>query len=203
MTLSNAATIHPKTGNLVTAKGLLLWNALLQPNKKGKYEFNIAYPKDANLKVLMDAAWEEGMNTSKGNGKIAKAFKAAEKGKWPSSVKSPFKKSAENDKLVAIADEFPVFMAARAKDRPGVVGPDGKAASVEPEMIYPGRWVKGSVQVFAYDNDGNLGITFGLVNVQLLEDGEELVIGGGRVSAESEFEGVGDAAGGDAGSMFG
>lgn len=201
--MSNAATIHPKTGNVVTPKGRLLWNALLAPNKKGKYEFNIAIPKDAVMKVMMDAAWEAGVNSSKGNGKIAKAFKAAEKGKWPSSIKSPFKKTSENDKLEEISGEFPIFLAARAKDRPGVVGPNGKAEGVEPEMIYPGRWVKASMQAFSYDNDGNLGVTFGLVNVQLLEDGDELVIGGGRVGAESEFEGVGEeAAGGDAGGMF-
>lgn len=201
--MSNAATIHPKTGNLVTPKGVLLWNYLFTPNKKGKYEFNIGIPKDANMKVLMDAAWEEGMTTSKGNGKIAKAFKAAEKGKWPSSIKSPFKKSGEYDRLAEIADEYPIYMAARAKERPGVVGLNGKSEGVEPQHAYHGRFCKASLQCFAYDTDGNLGITFGLVNVQLLEDGPELAIGGGKVGAESEFEGVGDdAAGKSAGAMF-
>jgi hypothetical protein len=198
--MSNAATIHPKTGNIVTPKGRLLWNALLTPRKGkngqiGKYEFNIALPKDADLKVMQAEALAAGKD------KLAKAFKDAG-GKWPSSVKNPFKKTAENDKLAEIADDFPVYIAARSKDRPGVVGPNGKAEGVEPEMIYPGRWVKASIQAFGYETDGNKGVTFGLVNVQLLEDDEELVIGGGRVSAESEFEGVGEAGGSDAGGMF-
>jgi hypothetical protein len=199
--MTNAATIHSKTGNLVTPKGRLLWNALLQPrkgkgDKPGKYEFNIAIPKDADIKVLQQAALEAGKE------KFSKAFKDAA-GKWPSSVKNPFKKTADNDKLAEIADEFPIFFAARSKDRPGVVGPNGRAEGVEPEHIYAGRYVKASIQAFAYETDGNKGVTFGLVNVQLLDDADELVIGGGKVSAESEFDGVGeDNAGQSADKMF-
>lgn len=198
--MSNAATIHPKTGNIVTPKGRLLWNSLFQPRKgkngaTGKYEFNIAIPAGADLKVLQDEV------LSVGKEKFPKAFKDAG-GKWPSSVKNPFKKTAENDKLAEIADDFPIFFAARSKDRPGVVGANGKAEGVEPEHVYPGRYVKASIQVFGYETDGNKGVTFGLVNVQLLDDADELVIGGGRVSAESEFEGVGEAAGASAGGMF-
>jgi hypothetical protein len=199
--MTNAATIHPKTGNLVTPKGRLLWNSLFQARKAkngavGKFEFNIALRKGADLKVLQDAVLEAGRE------KFPKLFKDAG-GKWPSSVKSPFKKSADNDKLAEIADEFPTFFAARSKDRPGVVGPNGRAEGVEPEHVYAGRWVKASLQAFAYETDGNKGVTFGLVNVQLLEDGDELVIGGGKVSAESEFEGATEATGGgSADAMF-
>jgi len=197
--VTNAATIHAKTGNIITPKGRLLWSSLFQPRKGmngavGKFEFNIALPKDADIKVLQQAALDAGKE------KFAKAFKDAG-GKWPSGVKSPFKKASENDKLAEIAADFPVFIAARSKDRPGLVGPNGKAEGVEPEMVYPGRWVKASLQAFAYENNGNKGVTFGLVNVQLLEDGEELVIGGGRVSAESEFEGA-DAGGESADALF-
>lgn len=199
--MTNAATIHPKTGNLVTPKGIMLWNSLFTPKKQkggvtGKYEFNIALPAGSDLKVLTDAALEAGRE------KFPKAFKEAA-GKWPSAIKSPFKKTSGNDKLTAIADEFPVFLAARSKDRPGVVGPNGRAEGVEPEQAYAGRWVKASLQCFAYETDGNKGVTFGLVNVQLLDAGEELAIGGGRVSAESEFEDAAEAAGGgSADAMF-
>lgn len=203
MSNDNKAIVHPKTGNLVTPKGRILWNALFVPRKgkkdqAGKFEFNIAIPKGADLKVLFDAAIEAG------NGKFGKAFKDAE-GKWPKSIKSPFKKSSENDKLGDIADEFPLYIAARSKDKPGVVGPNGKAEGVELEHVYPGRWAKASIQAFAYETDGNKGVTFGLVNVQLLDNDDELVIGGGRVSAESEFEaaeGEGAPAGATASDMF-
>jgi hypothetical protein len=196
--MSYDVTINPKTGRIVIT-GRLLWNSLFQPRKAkggkdGKYEANVAIPKAAAIKVLQDAALDAGKD------KFPKLFKDAG-GKWPSGVKSPFKKTGENDKLAELAGDYPMFVAARSKDRPGVVGANGRAEGVEPEHVYAGRWVKISVDAYAYDTDGNKGVTFGLGNVQLLQDDEELVIGGGRVSAESEFEGVGDT-GSDAGGMF-
>ena len=196
----NKAFIHPKSGNLVTPKGRILWNALFTPRKakggkEGKYEFNLLIPKSADIGALKEAALEAGRD------KFAKAFKDAN-GKWPSSIKTPFKKTAENDKLVAALEEagmkvedWPVFFAARSKDRPGVVGPNGKSEGIEPEQVYAGRHAKATLQAFGYDADGNKGVSFGLINVQLLDNDDELVIGGARVSAESEFddaEGAGD-----------
>lgn len=199
MSTENKAFIHPKSGNLVTPKGRILWNSLFEVRKRkvgeGKFEFNLLIPKSADIGAMKEAAIEAGKD------KFAKAFKDAA-GKWPSSIRSPFKKTAENDKLVAgleeaglKAEDWPVFFAARSKDKPGVVGPNGKADGVDAEQVYPGRHAKATLQAFAYENDGNKGVTFGLINVQLLDNDEELVIGGGRVSAESEFdavEGAGD-----------
>lgn len=197
--MSYDVTLNAKT-NRIVLHGRLLWNSVFQPRKGkggsvGKFEANVAIPKGANMKVLQDAVLEAGKE------RFPKLFKDAA-GKWPSSVKSPFKKTADNDKLADIADDFPVFVAARSKDRPGVVGANGRAEGVEPEHVYPGRWVKVSVDTYAYETDGNKGVTLGLGNLQLLEEADELVIGGGRVSAESEFEGVGEATGAPAGKMF-
>lgn len=200
MSTDNKAYIHPKTGNIVTPKGLTLWSSLFTPRKakggkEGKYEYSILVPKAADISVLKEEALTAGKE------KFAKTFKDAN-GKWPSSIKNPFKKTADNDKLVAgleeaglKAEDFPFFFAARSKDKPGVVGPNGKPEGVDQEQVYPGRWSRGTVQAYGYDVDGNKGVTFGLINVQLLDNGDELVIGGGRVSAESEFdavEGAGD-----------
>lgn len=202
MAKDNAAYIHPKTGNIVLPKGRLLWHSLFQTRKgkggkEGKYEFNELIPKEADITVLKEEA------VLAGKDKFAKAFKDAN-GKWPSSIKSPFKRTETNDKLVAALDDaglkvedYPYFLAARSKDKPGVVGPNGKAEGVEPEHVYSGRWVRGTVQAFAYDAEGNKGVSFGLINVQLLDNDDELVVGGGRVSAESEFDAV-DGAGDDA-----
>lgn len=198
----NKAYIHPKTGNLVTPKGRVLWNSLFQPRKakngkEGKYEFNILVPKSADISAMKEAALDAGKD------KFPKAFKDAN-GKWPSSIRNPFKKTSENDKLVGALEEaglkvedWPFFFAARSKDKPGVVGPNGKADGIEPEQVYAGRHAKATVQAFGYDADGNKGVSFGLINVQLLDNDDELVIGGGRVSAESEFDAV-EGAGDDA-----
>lgn len=194
----NKAHVHPKTGNLVTPKGRLLWSNLFAPRKE-KHDCNLLIPKSADITALKEAVFEAGKD------KFAKAFKDGG-GKWPSSLRNPFKKTADNDRLVAAlesadlkVEDFPLFFAARSKDKPGVVGPSGKSDGIEAEQVYPGRWARMSIQAFGYEKDGNKGVTFGLVNVQLLDNDDEFVIGGGRVSAESEFDAV-EVAGDDAAS---
>lgn len=194
------AHIHPKTDNIVWPKGRLLWNSLFTPRKgkqgkPGKHECNVLFPKIATFDVAKDRAIESGKE------KHAKAFREAE-GKWPKSIGTPFKRTADNDKLVAALEEaglkledWPVYVAARSGDKPGVVGPNGKSDGIGPEDVYAGRWARMTTDSYGYDVDGNKGVSFGLKNVQLLDADEELVIGGGRVSAESEFEaapGAGD-----------
>lgn len=189
------AFLHPKTGNIVLPKGRLLWNSLFNPRKgkggkPGKHECNILFPKGVDLGVAKDEA------TNAGKDKFSKEFREAE-GKWPKKIGTPFKRTADNDKLVAAleaadikVDDFPVYVAARSGDKPGVAGPNGKTDGVEPEHVYSGRWARMTVDAYGYDVDGNRGVSFGLKNVQLLDNDDELVVGGGRVSAESEFEAV-------------
>lgn len=195
------AYVHPKTGSLMTAKGRILWHSVFKPRKakgskdEGKYEFNLLFPKAAGHDVLKEAAIEAGKD------KFSKEFKAAG-GKWPQAIKTPFKRTDGNDKLVAALEEaglkvedWPVYFAARSKDKPGVVGPNGKSEGIEEENVYSGRWARMSVDAYGYETGGNKGVTFGLKNIQLLDNDDELVVGGGRVSAESEFEaaeGAGD-----------
>lgn len=200
MASDNKAFIHPKTGNLVSAKGRILWYAVFNPRKgkngkEGKYEFNLLFPKDADHSALKEAAMDAGKD------KHSKAFKDAA-GKWPSSVKTPFKRTADNDKLVAAleaadikVEDFPVFIGARSKDKPGVVGPNGKSEGIDAEQVYSGRWAKMTLDCYGGDFEGNKYVTFGLKNIQLLDNDDEFVVGGGRVSAETEFdavEGAGD-----------
>lgn len=200
----NVAYVHPKTESLVTAKGRILWHSVFKSKKakgapkdaEGKFEFNLLFPKNSDHTALKTAA------TDAGKDKFAKAFKDAA-GKWPSSIRNPFKPTSGNDKLVAALEEaglktedWPVYFGARSKDKPGVVGPDGKSDGVNDEQVYSGRHAKMTMDAYAYDSNGNKGVTFGLKNIQLLDNDDELVVGGGRVSAESEFEAA-DGAGED------
>ncbi len=194
------AFIHPKTGNYVTPDGRLLWNALISPRKgkagkPGKHECNLLFPKGCDFTATKEGALEAGKE------KFPKVFREAD-GKWPKSIGTPFKRTADNDKLVAAleaadmsVEDWPVYVAARSGDKPGVVGPNGKSEGIEAEHIYSGRWAKMTHDIYGYDVDGNKGVSFGLKNVQLLDSADALVVGGGRVSAESEFEaapGAGD-----------
>lgn len=180
----NKATKHDATGNLHTPKCRIAWNSLFTPKAmKGaspdtaKYDITLLIPKTANIDVLKAAAAE-----------VAKE-KFGDKVK---GIRSPFRKTDEKDNLADIAEDFPYYITARSKDRPGIVGPNGKRVD-DPEQVYAGRWAKASIQAFAYDNAGNKGASFGLQNVQLLDHDEPLAIGGSRVAAESEFEAVAGA----------
>lgn len=198
MSNENAAYLHPKTGNVVFPRGRILWNNVFKPRKgrngqEGKYEFNLLFAKDVDLSVAKEAAIEAGKD------KHAKAFRDAA-GKWPKTLLTPFKRTADNDKLVAAleandikVEDFPVYIGMKSKDKPGIVGPNGKAVEEE-DQVYSGRWARATGDFFGYDNESK-GVSCGLKNIQLLDNDDELAIGGGRVSAETEFdavEGAGD-----------
>lgn len=195
MTDMNKAYVSDK-GTLYSCRGRLLWTAIFakrkgKGDKEGKYEVNLLIPKTSDIAALREAVMGAGKD------KFAKAFKDAN-GKWPSSIRSPFRKTAENDKLVDLADEFPIYFAARSKETPpGVVGPNGKSAGVTPEDVYPGRWARITCDAYGYEVDGNKGVSFGVQNVQLLDHADPLEIGGGRVSAESQFDAVEGVSGND------
>jgi hypothetical protein len=178
----NVAYIHEKTGNLMTPKCRMAWSALLAASKMvgddgvAKHDITLLIPKGADIEVLKTAAAE---SATEKFGAKAKSM----------SLRHPFRKTAEKDQLAELAEDFPLYITCRSKDRPGVVGPNGKPVD-DPEQIYPGRWVRASIQAFGYEKKGNKGVSFGLQNVQLLDHDDPLAIGGGRVSAEAEFDAV-------------
>lgn len=186
--MDNKAYIHEKTGNLMTPRCRMVWPSLFTPTAmrgqsadQAKHQITLLIPKDADIAVLRTAATEV----------------ATEKfGKKTSGLRSPFRKTEEKEQLAELAEQFPCYITARSKDRPGIVGPNGKAVD-DPEQVYSGRWARVSVQAFAYDNSGNKGVSFGLQNVQLLDQDEPLNVGGARVSAEAEFDAVEGVAGND------
>lgn len=191
----NKAYVSDK-GTLYSCQGRILWNAIFEKrkgkgDKEGKYEINLLIPKTSDITALREAVMEAGKE------KFSKAFKDAN-GKWPSSIRSPFRKTAENDKIADLADEYPMYFAARSKNEaPGLVGPNGKSAGVTPEDVYPGRWARITCDAYGYEVDGNKGVSFGVQNIQLLGHGDPLEIGGGRVAAESQFDAVEGVSGND------
>ncbi len=195
---ANAPKISEKSGNVIV-EGRLLWNHLFEPRKRRddagepKYEASIAIPASASMAALQEKMLEVATEA------FPKLFKDS-KGKWPASVKTPLKKTSEATQLGDIEDEFTFYVQLRsnAKNKPGVVLQNPKTPGTE-DNFYPGCWVRASFDVFTYDREAK-GISFGLKNVQLLADDEELSIGGAsRVSPESEFEAV---EGGDSNSLF-
>jgi hypothetical protein len=110
-------------------------------------------------------------------------------------LKSAFRNDAE-------AKGYPVgsiYQNVRTEQQPGLVyahaGPDGKPAKVPQDRIredfYAGAQVRASISFFAYDNEGNRGVSAGLNNIQKVGEGTRLA--GARVAAEDDFTALNEA----------
>jgi hypothetical protein len=65
------------------------------------------------------------------------------------------------------------------------IGPDRK------DEFYAGCFARATIRAFAYDKNGNKGVSFALQNVQKLKNGEPF---GSKRKAEDDFEAVAGAA---------
>lgn len=77
-----------------------------------------------------------------------------------------------------------LYVSARTDRKPGIVMADGKTPVCDDEEVYSGCLVKVSGNLFAYEAEGNKGVSFGLNNVQVLKKLDRL---DGRKRADEEF----------------
>jgi hypothetical protein len=78
------------------------------------------------------------------------------------------------------------FINVKCKQKPGLVDKDMQPI-LDPADLYSGCFVRASINLFAFNKNGNKGIGAGLNNIQKLGEGEPL---GGRTRAEDDFEAV-------------
>lgn len=180
-----------KNGRAVTPKGRLAFvqlnEAKIKPNSKPgakpKYGTAILIPKGADIEALKtlvnDKAKEKFGDKLKNDG-------------FKKKLKSPIKKCSDCTNAEGVVysgfddPRFEYCIWPQTTTKPGIV--DAKGANVaEPSEVYSGRWGRLNVHAFSFDVDGNVGISFGLDNVQLLDHDEMM---GGRAKASDEFEPV-------------
>jgi hypothetical protein len=121
---------------------------------------------------------------------IMKAVEAAKQegavkfgGKIPANLKTPLR-DGDIDRPDDPNYEGCYFINANSKDAPQVV--DGKVQPIlDRSEVYSGCYGKVSLNLYAFNVNGNRGIAAGLGNVQKLKDGEPL---GGKSRAEDDFE---------------
>jgi hypothetical protein len=118
-------------------------------------------------------------------------------------LKLPIRETAGIASLASLADEYPYCLRLNAKaydkhgkrrQAPGVVDASTGAVSEadEADSTYNGRWFRASVNPFNWEHKtGGKGVSFGLVNVQLLSHDDPLA--GGKVKASNEFDAIDDA----------
>ena len=75
------------------------------------------------------------------------------------------------------------FINANSATAPGIVDADRNPVLTRSE-VYSGVYGRASINLYAFNSNGNKGIACGLNNLQLIRAGEPL---GGKASAESDF----------------
>ena len=174
---------------------------------KEKYSITMLFPKDGEsllpkvggpgLKELRKALFE-----------AAKEKWGEDKAKWPSNLRNI--NFAEYVSLNG-KDGFPVrdgdaaeweggaghwYIKASSDSQPGIV--DAKLNAVlDKSDVFGGLICRAQISAFAYEPDGNKGVSFGLSNVQILKDDGTCYGGGGQQKPEEVFDAFGDAGAAD------
>ncbi len=148
-----------------------------------KYSISLIIPKSDKatvdrIKAAIQAAYEEGESKLKGNGKSVPALAALKTPLRDGDVERPDDETYKNS----------YFINANSATAPGIVD-----ASRQPILdrgeVYSGVYGRASINLYAFNSNGNKGIACGLNNLQKLRDGEPL---GGRSRAEDDFAGFDD-----------
>lgn len=166
---------------VITPEAMLSYPNLDEPKvPQGQTEpvFSCAlvFAADADLSAMKAAV--KAVGEEKFGDKFAAMVKAGK-------LKLPFRTDGEEKGY----PEGSTFINVKSKQKPGIVsryaGSDGKPMPItNMAEIYAGCFVRASLRAFAYDNNGNRGISFALNNIQKLKDGQRI---DGRMKAEDEF----------------
>lgn len=143
-----------------------------------KYSVSLIIPKSdkvtvEKIKNAIQAAYEEGQSKLKGNGKTVSAL---------SVLKTPLRDGdLERPDDEAYANSY--FINANSATAPGIVDAD-RNTIIDRSEVYSGVYGRASINLYAFNSNGNKGIACGLNNLQKIKDGEPL---GGKSRAEDDF----------------
>lgn len=143
-----------------------------------KYSVSLIIPKSdtvtvGKIKDAIKAAYEEGQSKLKGNNKSVPAL---------SSIKNPLRDGdIERPDDETYKDSY--FINANSATAPGIVDA-ARQPILEHSEVYSGVYGRASINLYAFNSNGNKGIACGLNNLQKISDGEPL---GGKTRAEDDF----------------
>lgn len=143
-----------------------------------KFSVSLIIPKSdtrtiEKIKAAIQAAYEEGQSKLKGSGKSVPAL---------STLKTPLR-DGDLERPDDEAYKNSYFINANSDTAPGVVDADRNPIIDRSEM-YSGVRGRASINLYAYNVNGNRGIACGLNNLQKISDGTPL---GGKSRAEDDF----------------
>lgn len=143
-----------------------------------KYSVSLIIPKSdtvtvGKIKDAIKAAYEEGRSKLKGNNKSVPTL---------SSIKNPLRDGdIERPDDETYKDSY--FINANSATAPGIVDA-ARQPILERSEVYSGVYGRASINLYAFNSNGNKGIACGLNNLQKISDGEPL---GGKTRAEDDF----------------
>ena len=166
------------TGPNTTFSYLNCWDPKAIQGGTPKFSVSLIIPKSdvktiEKIKAAIQAAYEEGQSKLKGNGKSEPAL---------STLKTPLR-DGDLERPDDEAYKNSYFINANSGTAPGIVDADRNPIIDRSEM-YSGVKGRASINLYAYNVNGNRGIACGLNNLQKISDGTPL---GGKSRAEDDF----------------
>ena len=166
------------TGPNTTFSYLNCWDPKAIQGGTPKFSVSLIIPKSdvktiEKIKAAIQAAYEEGQSKLKGNGKSVPAL---------STLKTPLR-DGDLERPDDEAYKNSYFINANSGTAPGIVDADRNPIIDRSEM-YSGVKGRASINLYAYNVNGNRGIACGLNNLQKISDGTPL---GGKSRAEDDF----------------
>lgn len=164
---------------ICTFSYLNCWEPKAAPDGgKPKFSVSLIIPKSdtktvEKIRAAIQAAYEEGQSKLKGTGKSAPAL---------SALRAPLR-DGDVDRPDDEAYKGSWFINANSDSAPGIVDADRQPILTRSEM-YSGVKGRASINLYAYNVNGNRGIACGLNNLQKIADGTPL---GGKSRAEDDF----------------
>ena len=160
-----------------------VWEPKAMEGGKPKFSVSLIIPKSdtvtvGKIQAAIEEAYREGQSKLKGNAKSVPAL---------STLRTPLRDGdLERPDDPAYANAY--FVNANSATAHGVVDAN-RNEIMDKSEVYSGCYGRASINFYAFNANGNRGISCGLNNLQKLRDGEPL---GGRASAESDFATVED-----------
>ena len=160
-----------------------VWQAKAINGGTPKFSVSLIIPKSdtktvEKIKAAIQAAYQEGEGKLKGNGKAVPPL---------SALKTPLR-DGDVERPDDPAYEGCYFINANSTTAPGIVDAD-RQPILERSEVYSGVYGRASINLYAFNSNGNRGIACGRNNLQKIRDGEPL---GGRTRAEDDFADLDD-----------
>lgn len=155
-----------------------VWEAKSINGGTPKYSVSLIIPKSDTVTIekinaAIQAAYTEGESKLKGNGRSVPPL---------SSIKTPLR-DGDMERPDDEAYKNSYFINANSATAPGIVDAD-RNIILERSEVYSGVYGRASINLYAFNSNGNKGIACGINNLQKIKDGEPL---GGKSRAEDDF----------------